>query len=405
MVINMSVTGLETAVINTLRSNSSHDSPMTQCEIAEYIKNKYCLKADTRTLRRVLDTLSKVPDSQIKKTERADKRGKRSVWYAESRYSMWEIRVLTEALFFDPYISKAQRESLLEKLAQDVGISEVHRNVLYSVGEKSERKIFQRRVLRLSCQSDMYLLTQNMQSVQNIVLDQERDGHNDENNDEYYELLCLIDRAIREHDMLLFSLRLVGRNGELKLERDGCGRVREYLVRAISVAVCGGRYYLLAALGDSENMSYFPLERIYGLTLSGIFYRAAPLCGKDTCNIYPVNEAEKLRPCGGDRAVITVRAEESAAAQLFSSFPDAREVRCYGGKSEITFECSIYSAKYFLLQFGASLEVLVPDALRREIYEELKAAAGLYRVLRKNIAPKMLYNSVRRGDKISVLPH
>ena len=43
--------------------------------------------------------------------------------------------------------------------------------------EKSERKIFQRRVLRLSCQRDTNLLTQ---TVQNIALDQESNGHKNE---------------------------------------------------------------------------------------------------------------------------------------------------------------------------------------------------------------------------------
>ena len=332
----MSIIGIGFMVISILRNRSSYEFPLSQSEISMILEKERGLRADRRTLRRILDELVKC-ETGVKSRQLKGRIGEPRIgWYLESGYSVKEVMFLTESLYFDPYIDNSAREILLEKLSQDIGVSKIHKGIVNTGWRKDS--------------------------------------------EENETILSLVDKAVTEHNMLTFSLKLIKRGGSVQLERDECGRVREYLVRPFSTVLCGGKYYLLGALGDRESVNYYPFDRMYGVALSGVFYRACPI---NRADFYPVNEAEAARPsCVGGREEITVRADISAWPSLFSAFPDAEELRHYGGKSEIRFVCNLNSAKHYLLQFGGALEVLSPARLRRAVYEEVKVMQESYRAMR-----------------------
>ena len=193
-------------------------------------------------------------------------------------------------------------------------------------------------------------------------------------------MLFSIQKSINEKKMVTFSLTVYARGGRLRLERDENGRVKEYLVYPLSIVCSEGRYWLLGGIGDTGTIRYFPIDLIYGLSVTDISGSDLPSYCVSERRVYPENLAEARFPHIGVRAKIRVLAHEGIVKDIYSAFGDGCVITATrSGKAEMVFECELNAAKAFIMQFGERIEVISPPGLRRRISSECKALAERYR--------------------------
>ncbi len=328
-------------ILEILKKKSGCERRLTQSDILRYLENDYDVEIDRNTLKSLLDILSESLDNiRFEEKKRRSAKGTETLktgWYIEKEISEDDSYLIYESLLMNGRISAEKRSEIKERLSL------------------------------FACEPLLHKTSVGACYVTNSL-----------NNER--ETLLSLQSAIKEKRMVLFSLTVYAHGGKLRLERDENGRVKEYLVYPISLVCSDGRYMLLGGIGDTGTLRYFPVELMYGLTVTDIYGTELPSYTVGSKRLYPENKAEARIPHIGVRARIKVLAEESIVREIYSAFGEGCIITSTrSGKAEIAFECELNAAKAFIMQFGDRIEVLSPPGLRRRISSECKALAERYR--------------------------
>ncbi len=328
-------------ILEILKTKSGAEKRLTASDILRLLESEYGVKIDRNTLKVLLNLIAECVDrvhySEKTRETRNGTEILRTDWYIDREIDAESSFIIYESLLMNERLSNDRLSTVKDKLK---GVTE---DDLLLDG-----------LIRGFC---------------------EKKSMNSEK-----EVLFSIQKAIKEKQMVLFSLTVYARGERLRLERDENGRVKEYLVYPLSVVCSDGRYFLLGGMGDTGTLRYFPIELIYGLTLTDIQGSDMPSYAVSERRVYPENLAEARLPRVGVRAKIKVLAHESIIKDIYSAFGDGCVITATrSGNAEMVFECELNAAKAFIMQFGERIDVLSPPGLRRRISSECRALAERYR--------------------------
>lgn len=313
-------------ILEILKKHTDLKNGVSVSEIMKLLKTEYNWEVDRKTVKRNLSLLMSYGLADICE-------GKKKLWRAEWLFSEREKEMLAESIAINPNIPRSEGNEILKKLASQVGDFGVYQRVVFA-GRGT--------VNHSSCKENL-----------SVVLD-----------------------AIKERKMLSFSVIIYQKGGKIRLKRDERGQVIEYLVNPETVISTGGSFKLLGAIGDTGRYMYFPIDKMYDLTVTDIF-------GKSTLISYdsylPLYKAESERPYFDKKERIVFIAGQKALERVYESFgEDAEAIRDYRGKVEMQVCCEAEAFKSFALGLCDDIEVIYPKALRKNIAEDLKRAYESY---------------------------
>lgn len=313
-------------ILEILKKHTDVKKGVSVSEVTKLLKTEYNWEVDRKTVKRNLMLLMSYGLADICEENK-------KLWRAERIFSEREKEMLAESIIVNPNIPKSEGTEILKKLTAQVGDFGVYHKVV-SAGRGT--------VNHTSCK----------------------------------EKLSVVLNAIKERKMISFSVIIYQKNGKVRLKRDESGQVIEYLVNPESVITTGGSFKLLGAIGDSGRYMYFPIDKMYELTVTDI-------TGKSTLISYegylPYSRIEAERPYFDKKERIVFIAGQTALERVYENFgEDAEAIRDYRGKVEMQVYCEAEAFKSFALGLCDDIEVIHPRALRKSITDNLKRAYESY---------------------------
>lgn len=313
-------------ILEILKKYGDNGDGISVSEISRLLKTEFNWEVDRKTVKRNLLLLMSYGLADISET---DKR----LWRAERIFTEREKEMLAESIAVNPNIPKSEGTEILKKLTAQVGDFGVYQKVVFA-------------------------------------------GRSTVNHSSCKENLSVVLSAIKDRKMLSFSVIVYQKNGKVRLKRDGRGQVIEYLVNPETVISTGGSFKLLGSIGDSGKYMYFPIDRMYELTVTDIVGKSA-LISYD--GYLPCSKAEAERPYFDKKERIVFVAEQNALEKVYDSFGENAEViRDFRGRVEMQVYCEGEAFKSFALGLCGDIEVIYPKALRMSIAENLRNAYERY---------------------------
>ncbi len=313
-------------ILEILKKYGDGGDGISVSEISRLLKTEFNWEVDRKTVKRNLLLLMSYGLADMSET---DKR----LWRAERIFTEREKEMLAESIAVNPNIPKSEGTEILKKLTAQVGDFGVYQKVVFA-------------------------------------------GRSTVNHSSCKENLSVVLGAIKDRKMLSFSVIVYQKNGKVRLKRDERGQVIEYLVNPETVISTGGSFKLLGAIGDSGRYMYFPIDKMYELTVTDIVGKSV-LISYD--GYLPSNKVEAERPYFDKKEKIVFTAEQSALERVYDSFGEgAQVVRDFRERVEMQVYCEAEAFKAFALSLCGNIEVIYPKALRISIAEELKKAYESY---------------------------
>lgn len=313
-------------ILEILKKHSDLKNGISVSEIMKLLKSEFNWEVDRKTVKRNLTLLMSYGLADICENNK-------KLWRAEWLFSEREKEMLAESIAINPNIPRSEGNEILKKLASQVGDFGVYQKVVFA-------------------------------------------GRGRVNHNSCKENLSVVLKAIKDRKMLSFSVIIYQKGGKIRLKRDDRGQVIEYLVNPETVISTGGSFKLLGAIGDSGRYLYFPIDKMYDLTVTDITGRSALVSYESYLPLYKV---ESDRPYFDKKERIIFVAGQNALEKVYESFgEDAEAIRDYRGKVEMQVYCEAEAFKSFALGLCDDIEVIYPKALRKNIAENLRKAYESY---------------------------
>ena len=313
-------------ILEILKKHGDKGKGISVSDITRLLKTEYNWEVDRKTVKRNLLLLMSYGLADI---SAEDKR----LWRAERIFTEREKEMLVESIAFNPNIPRSEGSEILKKLTNQVGDFGVYQKVVFA-------------------------------------------GRGTVNHNSCKENLSVVLAAIKDRRMLSFSVIVYQSGGKIRLKRDERGQVIEYLVNPETVITTGGSFKLLGSIGDSGRYMYFPIDKMYGLTVTDIVGKSA-LISYDS--YLPCHKIEAERPYFDKKERIVFMAEQSALERVYECFGEGAEaVRDFRGRVEMQVCCEAEAFRSFALGLCDGIEVISPRSLRKSIAENLKRAYESY---------------------------
>ena len=309
-------------ILDVLQRNSDENHHLTQQEILRILEAEYGVTCDRRSVKaNVLDLIDLGYDINMD-----------DGYYVASReFDDAELRMLIDSVLFSRHISLTQGKRLIEKL------------------EKQSSKYFKAKVSHVRALPDLNR-TENKQVL--IVLDTLND-------------------AIDQGKKVRFMYNSYGTDFRLHPRK-----AEKYLINPYQMVANNGRYYLIGNVDKYSDLNHYRIDRITDIEMTDM-------------NVKPMKEVEDLENglnlpkhmsehiymfCG-ESVSVTMRTPADMMDDLIDWF--GRDFRIIekdkdGKNIAIALKCNYNAMFYWALQYGAYVEVLSPDELRKELADTIK---------------------------------
>lgn len=253
------------------------------------------------------------------------------------RFTLAEIMLLISAVQAAPFVTEQKTQALMEKLLSF--LSEYQRDGLKNASNISGVKF---------------------------------------KNEEVYRTIEMINYGIASGKTIsfLYYKRSIMRRDVVQR------RGRRYVVSPYAMVWVQDRYYLISNMKGKEGLTHFRLDRIRDVRIEDGNIRPANEVSEYEEGFDAADYASKcLNMFGGEIKKITLRCHMDLLNEFFDRFGDDIPVRKDGDEyfiARIEAAASMGLVNW-VSQFGARVEVLEPEELRKEVGEYLAKAADLYR--------------------------
>ena len=315
-------------ILDVLKRNTDGDHHLTQQEILRILEAEYGVVCDRRSVKaNVLDLIDFGYDI-----------GMDDGYYLASReFEDAELRMLIDSVLFSRNISVVQGKRLIEKL------------------EKQSNKYFKAKVSHVRSLPDL-IRTENRQVM--IVLDTLND-------------------AIEKKKKVRFMYNSYGTDFKLHPRKD-----EKYLVNPYQLVANNGRYYLIGNVDKYSDLNHYRIDRITDIEMTDLKIKPMKeVGGLENGLDLPKHMAEHVYMFCGDSVSVTLKTTEDMMDDLIDWFgKDFRiiEKDRDGKEIVISLKCNYNAMFYWALQYGAYVEVLAPDALRKELSETINEMSRKY---------------------------
>lgn len=337
---------IDIVLIEILKKYSSKTKAITSQIIANKVNQEYELKVDKKTVKRHLDKLSKVENSDygsVKKVLLAN--GGKFGWYIDKNFSDSEILTMILSLYAAKNLSLAQTNLLINKLCKFS-----NDNFKKNLGLDNKNTIVQ------------FKTTENKN---------------------FYDLMEVIMQAIENKKIIKFEYQKYDINCKLKKIVDENNKSKVYKVFPYKLIVYNGRYYLHCNyLHDdqtqSEDLRNFRVDRMDKITILDEAYNfdLKKISASDVIEY----TSKHVFMYGDDPVTCTLRIKNDCISEFIdwfgNNFNKVNETKEY---YTVKLNSSYMGMKVWALQHVDMVEVVEPKKLREEIVSNLKSSLKNYK--------------------------
>lgn len=337
---------IDIILIEVLKKYSSKTKSLTSQLIADKVNQEYDLKVDKKTVKRHLDKLSKVEDSEygsIKKVDLAN--GGKFGWYIDKNFSDSEILTMILSLYAAKNLSLTQTNQLINKLCKFS-----NDNFKKTIGLDNKNTIVQ------------FKTTENK---------------------DFYDLMGIIMQAIENKKIITFEYQKYDINCKLKKILDENNKTKVYKVFPYKLIVYNGRYYLHCNYIHDDNKKTEDLRNFRVDRMDKIFILDEPY----PFNIKKISTTDVIEYTskhvfmyGDDPVSCVVKIKKDNISEFIdwfgSYFNKGQETDDY---YTVKLSSSYIGMKVWALQHLEVAEVVEPKKLRDEIKSSLKKSMNIYK--------------------------
>lgn len=344
-------------IVDILEKNTDSAHPITQKKLLEIIE-KQCGFMPSRT------TISDDLDRLITAGFPIEK-GRKGVYYDGHSLSDGELRFLIDSILYSDLMSQAGASEMIETLA--------------SLGSVELQSAVRKQKSRVS-------LTR-------------KNAHYD-----FFLTIEYIQQAI--HDKKQISCNYITYRPDLTEEQV---YAEDIAVNPYDLVYKNGKYYLLGALDDGDQMLSWRVDRLRKVTILKKNSHEIPLM-KEISACGGMNKYVETQPdlCGGVVETFKVQCAVNAIDEIVDVFGHNFTVAPEQTDNDddetiiLSVKATRESMKAWAFSHSGSLVVISPESIRKEIAESLDAAKRLYRIAGQPLHYRMYSsNSFERSVEIS----
>ena len=306
-------------ILDVLERNSDESHHLTQQEILRILDSQYGVVCDRRSVKaNVLDLIEMGYDINMD-----------DGYYLASRdFEDAELRMLIDSVLFSRHISNAQGKKLIDKL------------------EKQSNKYFKSKVSHVKALPDLNR-TGNKQVM--IVLDTLND-------------------AIDQGKKVRFMYNSYGTDFKLHPRKEA-----KYLVNPYQMVANNGRYYLIGNVDKYKDLNHYRIDRITDIELTDLKVKPMKeVDGLENGLNLPKHMAEHIYMFCGESVPVKIKTNIGMMDDLIDWFGrDFKIIEKDKNEMLISLRCNYNAMFYWALQYGAYVEVISPEGLRKELAETI----------------------------------
>jgi len=331
-------------ILDILKRYTDENHRLSQKEIIEILETEYSMKVDRKAVKRNLMNLIEFGyNIEFSESVRMGRNGEEetiySDWYLVRDFNDAELRLLIDSLLFSKHIPYSQCKTLIGKL------------------EGLSNQYFKSKVRHIRTMPDS-------QPV----------------NKQLFLTIEVLDEAISKGRQVAFTYNEFDIDKKLHPRKNSEGAVREYIVNPYQMVATNGRYYLICNYDKYDNVSNYRLDRITDIKL--LDSKAKPqkqVKGLEHGLDLPKHMAEHIYMFAGESVRVKFRAKRSITGEIMDwfgsgvTFSEATE-------EEVTVSVKVNEQAFYfwVLQYGAYVEVLEPEGLRERVKCVIMEMAGKY---------------------------
>lgn len=342
---NKKTISIDIILIEVLKKYSSKSKAITSQIIADKVNQEYTLKVDKKTVKRHLEKLREVENSDygsVKKVLLAN--GGKFGWYVEKNFSDSEILTMILSLYSAKNLSLNQTNTLINKLCKFS-----NDNFKKSLGLDNKNTIVQ------------FKTTENKN---------------------FYDLMEVLMQAIENKKIIKFEYQKYDINCKLKKVVDENNKAKVYKVFPYKLIVYNGRYYLhcnyLHDDNTKEDLRNFRVDRIDKIVILDELYDKdiRKLSASDVIEY----TSKHVFMYGDDPITCTLKIKSDGISEFIdwfgNNFNKVSETKDY---YTVKLNSSYIGMKVWALQHIDMVEVIEPKKLREEIKINLKNSLNNYK--------------------------
>lgn len=318
-------------ILEILKKYSDSEHRLTQVDIAQKLKEDYCMEVDRKTIKRNLINLLDL-DCGLEYTEisKKDKDGNESSictdWYITRDFDDSELRLLIDSLLFSKHIPYSQCKNLITKLK---GLSNIY----------FEKKV--RHICNLP--------------------------ENQPKNKELFYTIDILDEAISQNKKVSFIYNAYGTDKKLHPRRE-----KEYVVSPYQMVATNGRYYLICNHPKHNNLSNYRVDRITEIKILDDIARPISELDEKEINL-PRHMAEHIYMYAGESIKAKFKANNYLIDQIIDWYGTNIDIKKLNDiESLITVTVNREAFFCWAMQYSLHIEVLEPVDMRSRIIEAVK---------------------------------
>ena len=319
-------------ILNVLREHSDSEHPLTQEKIIEYINDEYGMDVERKSIRRNIDNLIDLGYAINYSTKRKGSSGgtgeSKTDIYFESEFDDSELKFLIDGLIFSKYITKKQRDDLINKLKKQTS-EYFNFRTEHILSEKETREV----------------------------------------NEEIFFNIAQIDDAIKLGKRIEFNRCEYDINKKLKLVKDKeTNKTKVYNVIPFSIAASQGRYYLICKYDKYDDISNLRIDRIKNIKI---------LDEDIDSNVRAIELNKHMREhiymMGGESGNVSFDFNKSILTDVIDWFGTKIMLKenkdgTINAQGTINFK----AMKFWALQYGDNVKVLLPKSVVDDIKSTIK---------------------------------
>lgn len=314
-------------VVQILEEYTDSDHPLTQQQIIDLLYKNYGIECERKAIGRNI--------SNLKEAGYSIEGSRDGVYLDLRRFEKSEIKLLIDSVLASRHIDNKHSEDLIKKLIKEGGKH-------FTSGTK------------YLYYNKQWTKTENKSVFYNVEI---------------------IDEAIEKNLKVKFTYNMYDIHKKLIPKSD-----HPYVVNPYHMLIHNQRYYLICNLDKYDDIRYLRLDRITNMEIlneyskplkSLIGYKnGLGLSNLDTTLPYMFGERTEK---------VTLRCKQSVIGDIIDWFGTDFNVKVSDEEHiEVTLKVSLEAMKYWLMQYGTNVEVLLPLSLREKVAETVKYMYKVY---------------------------
>lgn len=319
-------------VLEILKKYSDENHKLTQADIIKYIQQDYGITCERKAIGRNISYLLEFGYEIETKEDNNE-----GILLVKREFEEGELRLLIDYIYSIKYLNKKYAKDLVEKL--------VNKGSRY----------FKNRTRHI------------------INIDKQNRSHNK-------GLLLnidIIDEAIESSHMISFTYNVYGIDKKLQPKSD-----KRYCVSPYQMIINNGRYYLIGNIKKYSNIVNFRIDLITDVELieNSVIKPIKKIDGHT--NGLDLNKISIESPYmfSGETSYITIKTKESMIGNFIDWFGKDIKIKSLDEINiEISFRANINAMRYWILQYGLSIEVIEPKKLRETHIKDINDICHKYK--------------------------